>query len=113
MVQCGGMDAAMKEKSTRAPVTNEGMNGLKNMKYTLAMARTSAPDSATAQFFINTADNDFLNASAGKPGYAVFGKVTKGTEIVDKIGKVKTGNKGMHGDVPAEPITITGAKILN
>src|SRR5690606_29770955 len=99
MVQGGGFDADMKQKQTHAPIENEADNGLKNDRYTLAMARTSDPHSATAQFFINVADNDFLNFTSPTPngwGYAVFGKVVEGTEIVDKITAVKTGNKGFH-----------------
>ena len=113
MIQCGGMDAKMLEKSGRAPVKNEGLNGLKNDKYTLAMARTNDPNSATAQFFINTANNDFLNGAPGKAGYAVFGKVIAGTEVVDKISKVKTGNAGHHSDVPVESIAIKTATVID
>lgn len=111
MIQGGGMDENMKEKSTRAPIENEGKNGLKNEIGTIAMARTSAPNSATAQFFINTANNDFLNAGPGNPGYAVFGKVVEGMDVVEKIGGVKTGNKGMHSDVPVTPVVIESAHI--
>ncbi len=109
MVQGGGMDTSMAQKSTRASVKNEANNGVKNTKYTLAMARTSDPHSATAQFFINTADNGFLNFKAENSqgwGYAVFGKVVAGTEIVDKIEAVATGRRGMHDDVPVEAVTI-------
>jgi peptidyl-prolyl cis-trans isomerase A (cyclophilin A) len=106
MIQGGGMDAAMKEKKTRAPIKNEASNGVSNKKYTLAMARTNDPDSATAQFFINLIDNDFLDKNPRSAGYAVFGQVVEGMKIVDEIGKVKTGNKGFHQDVPVEPITI-------
>ena len=113
MIQCGGMDTKMLEKSGKAPIKNEGLNGLKNDKYTLAMARTNDPNSATAQFFINTANNDFLNGAPGKAGYAVFGKVIAGTEVVDKISKVKTGNAGHHSDVPVESIAIKTATVID
>jgi len=112
MIQGGGMDAAMKQKPTQAPIQNEANNGLLNAKYTLAMARTSDPHSATAQFFINTADNGFLNFKAENTqgwGYAVFGKVVAGTDIVDKIERVATGRKGFHDDVPLEAVTIERA----
>jgi peptidyl-prolyl cis-trans isomerase B (cyclophilin B) len=112
MIQGGGMDAAMKQKPTQAPIQNEANNGLLNTKYTLAMARTSDPHSATAQFFINTADNGFLNFKAENAqgwGYAVFGKVVAGTDIVDKIERVATGRKGFHDDVPLEAVTIERA----
>jgi cyclophilin family peptidyl-prolyl cis-trans isomerase len=112
MIQGGGMTAEMKEKATKAPIKNEANNGLKNMRGTLAMARTSIPHSASSQFFINTKDNDFLNFRSETPqgwGYAVFGKVTEGMDIVDAIEKVKTGSKGHHGDVPLEPVTIIKA----
>lgn len=112
MIQGGGFEPGLKQKSTREPIANEANNGLKNDKYTLAMARTSAPHSASAQFFINGTDNDFLNfksETASGWGYAVFGKVIAGTEVVDQIEKVKTGNKGGHGDVPVEDVIITKA----
>jgi len=112
MVQGGGFEPGMKQKPTRAPITNEANNGLKNNKYTLAMARTSAPHSASAQFFINTVDNDFLNFKSESPqgwGYAVFGKVVSGNDVVDKIEGVATGRKGMHDDVPLEDVTIVKA----
>ena len=115
MVQGGGMDADMKEKQTRATIENEAANGLKNDKYTLAMARTSAPHSASAQFFINTTNNDFLNFKAPNPqgfGYAVFGKVVDGFDVVDQIEGVKTGNKGFHQDVPKDAVVITKAEIV-
>ncbi len=115
MIQGGGMTADMKEKDTRAPIKNEADNGLLNKKYTLAMARTNDPNSATAQFFINAKDNDFLNfkspSSAGW-GYCVFGKVVKGMDVVDAIEKVKTGTKGWHDDVPLEAVTITKAVLV-
>jgi peptidyl-prolyl cis-trans isomerase B (cyclophilin B) len=104
----------MKQKQTRQPVQNEANNGLKNDKYTVAMARTSDPHSATAQFFINVADNAFLNHSAETAqgwGYAVFGKVVEGTDVVDQIRKVKTGNKGMHQDVPLDDVVIERAEV--
>ncbi len=112
MIQGGGMDGAMKQKPTQAPIQNEANNGLLNAKYTLAMARTSDPHSATAQFFINTADNGFLNFKAENAqgwGYAVFGKVVAGTDVVDKIERVATGRKGLHDDVPLEAVTIERA----
>ncbi len=114
MIQGGGFEAGMKQKPTEAPVKNEADNGLKNNKYTLAMARTSDPHSATAQFFINVADNDFLNFTAPTSngwGYAVFGQVIEGTEIVDKIKAVRTGNKGFHQDVPVEDVVIEKATV--
>ncbi|AZW19406.1 peptidyl-prolyl cis-trans isomerase [Bordetella hinzii] len=115
MIQGGGFEPGLKQKPTRAPIENEANNGLKNDKYTLAMARTSDPHSATAQFFINVANNDFLNFTAPTPqgwGYAVFGKVTEGTEVVDKIKGVKTGNNGFHQNVPKEDVIIEKAEIL-
>ena len=115
MIQGGGFEPGMKQKPTDAQIQNEASNGLKNDHYTLAMARTSAPHSATAQFFINTTDNDFLNfksETAQGWGYAVFGKVVSGTEIVDAIEKVRTGNKGGHGDVPLEDVVITKATVV-
>ena len=101
-----------REKQTHDPIVNEAKNGLKNDKYTIAMARTSDPDSATAQFFINVANNDFLNYNPGNPGYAVFGRVTKGTEVVDAIAKVRTGRRGWYDDVPLEDIVILKAEAL-
>jgi peptidyl-prolyl cis-trans isomerase B (cyclophilin B) len=115
MIQGGGFDAQMNQKPTKAPIQNEADNGLKNEPYTLAMARTNVPDSATAQFFINAADNQFLNHTAKTPqgwGYAVFGKVVKGQDVVDKIKAVPTGNRGMHQNVPAEPVTIIKATVV-
>jgi peptidyl-prolyl cis-trans isomerase B (cyclophilin B) len=112
MIQGGGMSTGMKQKKTHPTITNEADNGLKNMHYTVAMARTSAPHSATAQFFINTADNDFLNFSAPTQqgwGYAVFGKVISGTEIVDAMEKVATGRVGMSDDVPLEDVLLEKA----
>ena len=115
MVQGGGFEPGMKQKPTRDPFQNEANNGLKNDMYTVAMARTSAPHSASAQFFINVSNNDFLNHSAPTPqgwGYCVFGKVVDGTDVVDKIRKVKTGSKGMHQDVPVEDLIIEKAEVV-
>lgn len=115
MVQGGGFEPDMKQKPTDAPIDNEANNGLKNNNYTIAMARTQAPHSATAQFFINVADNGFLNHTAPSLqgwGYAVFGKVVKGTEVVDQIKGVKTGRNGFHDDVPKEPVVIEKAVAL-
>ncbi|MBB5203881.1 peptidyl-prolyl cis-trans isomerase B (cyclophilin B) [Inhella inkyongensis] len=112
MIQGGGFTQDMQQKPTEAPIQNEANNGLKNLKYTLAMARTNAPHSASSQFFINTVDNDFLNfksESASGWGYAVFGKVVDGMELVDTLGKVKTGRAGFHDDVPLEAIVIEKA----
>lgn len=116
MIQGGGFEPGMKQRPTGAEITNEANNGLKNEVYTLAMARTNAPHSATAQFFINVAKNDFLNHTAPTAqgwGYAVFGKVTGGTEIVDKLRKVKTGRKGFHDDVPVEDVLIEKAVVVS
>jgi peptidyl-prolyl cis-trans isomerase B (cyclophilin B) len=110
MIQGGGFEPGMKQKPTQAPINNEANNGLKNDHYTLAMARTSAPHSATAQFFINTTDNGFLNFKSESPqgwGYAVFGKVVSGQDVVDAIEKVATGSRGGHGDVPTEDVVIS------
>jgi peptidyl-prolyl cis-trans isomerase B (cyclophilin B) len=115
MIQGGGFEPGMKQKPTRAPVKNEADNKLKNAAYTLAMARTSDPHSASAQFFINVADNTSLDHTAPNPqgwGYCVFGKVTAGTEVVDKIKGVKTGSKGMHQDVPVADVIIEKAEII-
>jgi peptidyl-prolyl cis-trans isomerase B (cyclophilin B) len=112
MLQGGGFDADMNQKPTAPAIKNEANNGLKNKRYTLAMARTSAPHSATAQFFINTVDNGFLDFTAESAqgwGYAVFGRVVKGTEVVDAIEKVRTGNRAGHADVPLEAVTILRA----
>ena len=114
MIQGGGFDTDMKQKATKAPIKNEADNGLTNKSYTIAMARTPNPDSASSQFFINVADNDFLNFSSPTAqgwGYCVFGKVTAGTEVVDKIKKVKTGNRNGHQDVPVEPVIIERAEV--
>lgn len=115
MVQGGGMEPGMKEKRGDAPINNEANNGLKNNKYTVAMARTNDPHSATAQFFINASDNEFLNhksISAQGWGYAVFGKVVAGSDIVDKIEAVATGRKGFHDDVPSVDVVIEKATAL-
>lgn len=114
MIQGGGMDADMKQKPTDAPIKNEADNGLSNDKYTIAMARTSVPDSATAQFFINVKDNDFLNHTAPTSsgwGYCVFGKVVEGMDVVDQIEAVSTASRGGHQDVPVEPVVITKAVV--
>lgn len=111
MIQGGGFDESMKEKATKAPIKNEGSNGLKNDRGTISMARLPDPDSATAQFFINTVDNAGLNSMPGRPGYAVFGKVTEGMDVVDKIAKVKTAQHGMYGDVPVTPVVIESVKV--
>ena len=115
MIQGGGMDAEMNEKATNAPVENEADNGLKNDKGTIAMARTQDPHSATSQFFINVKDNDFLNHSGKNMqgwGYTVFGKVTSGMDVIDKMRGVPTGRFGMHADVPNEPVVINYATII-
>ena len=116
MVQGGGFEPGMQQKPTAGEIENEANNGLKNDTYTVAMARTSAPHSATAQFFINIANNGFLNHTAPSAqgwGYAVFGKVVGGTDVVDKIKAVKTGRKGFHDDVPLEDVVIEKATILS
>lgn len=112
MIQGGGFDKDMNQAATKAPIKNEANNGLKNDKYTIAMARTNDPDSATAQFFINVKDNDFLNYSSGNAGYAVFGKVIKGQAVVDKIAAVSTTSVGMNQDVPTSPVLIKSVKML-
>ena len=115
MIQGGGFTPDLKQKETRAAIRNEADNGLKNKKYTIAMARTGEPHSATAQFFINTKDNDFLDFKSQTPqgwGYAVFGKVLKGQEVVDKIAAVTTGKKGYYDDVPMENVIIKKAGIV-
>ena len=112
MIQGGGLGPRMDEKATRVPVKNEADNGLSNERGTIAMARTMDPHSATAQFFINLVDNDFLDYSAPVPsgwGYCVFGKVVEGMDVVDKIAKVKTKSVGMHENVPTDMVLITGA----
>jgi peptidyl-prolyl cis-trans isomerase B (cyclophilin B) len=112
MIQGGGMEPGMKEKSTKPAIKNESSNGLSNQRGTLAMARTSAPDSATAQFFINVQDNTFLDKAQARDrvGYCVFGKVTSGMDVVDKIKAVATGNKGGHQDVPVKDVVLKSAK---
>ncbi|EAT15109.1 peptidylprolyl isomerase [Desulfuromonas acetoxidans] len=115
MIQGGGMNAAMEEEHGKTPIKNEADNGLKNLCGTIAMARTQVVDSATSQFFINVNDNDFLNHRDPRPeafGYAVFGKVVEGMDVVRTIEKVPTGNKGHHQDVPLEPITIVKASVI-
>ena len=115
MIQGGGMDANMREKPNKAPIQNEADNGLRNDRGTLAMARTSNPHSATSQFFINLVNNNFLNHSSKDArgwGYAVFGKVTKGMDVVDAIAQVSTGNSGYHQDVPKQPIVIESVELL-
>jgi peptidyl-prolyl cis-trans isomerase B (cyclophilin B) len=115
MIQGGGFEPGMKQKPTGTPVRNEADNQLKNANYTIAMARTSDPHSATAQFFINVADNDFLNYKAPTAqgwGYCVFGKVAEGTAVVEKIKGVKTGSRGMHQDVPLEDVIIERAEVV-
>lgn len=113
MIQGGGMTPDLKEKPTRAPIPLESRNGLSNVRGTVAMARTNVPDSATAQFFINVKDNAFLDAARSPDGngYAVFGKVIQGMDVVDKIRKVETGQKGPYGDVPVQPVIIKTATI--
>jgi peptidyl-prolyl cis-trans isomerase B (cyclophilin B) len=114
MIQGGGFTAAMSQKKTNPEIKNEANNGLKNDKYTIAMARTPNPDSASSQFFINVNDNDFLNFSAPTAqgwGYCVFGKVVEGTEVIDKIAKVKTGSRNGHQDVPVENVIIERAEV--
>jgi peptidyl-prolyl cis-trans isomerase B (cyclophilin B) len=116
MLQGGGFDEQMTQKATAANIRNEANNGLLNRRYTLAMARTSAPHSASSQFFINTVDNgflDFTGETAQGWGYAVFGKVIKGTEVVDAIEKVRTGNRAGHSDVPVEAVSIVRAVVID
>jgi peptidyl-prolyl cis-trans isomerase B (cyclophilin B) len=115
MIQGGGFAPGMKQKPTRAPVANEAGNGLKNRKYTVAMARTNEPHSATAQFFVNVADNDFLDYKGPSPqgwGYCVFGKVVEGTDVVDRIKGVATGRSGFHENVPSADVVIRKAEVL-
>lgn len=116
MIQGGGFLPGMVQKETHDPIENEAQNGLKNDRYTIAMARTMDPHSATAQFFINVADNDFLNHTAPTSsgwGYAVFGRVVAGTDVVDAIAKVRTSTRGFHGDVPVEDVVIEKAEIVD
>ncbi|HZN47076.1 MAG TPA: peptidylprolyl isomerase [Ramlibacter sp.] len=115
MVQGGGFAPGMNQKPTDAPIENEANNGLKNQKYSVAMARTSAPHSASAQFFINVADNDFLDHKSPTPqgwGYAVFGKVVGGQDVVDRVKGVATGNRGGHGDVPKDDVVLEKAVVV-
>jgi peptidyl-prolyl cis-trans isomerase B (cyclophilin B) len=115
MIQGGGFEPGLVQKQTRAPIRNEAANGLKNDKYTVAMARTSDVNSATAQFFINVSDNDFLNYSSPTPqgfGYCVFGKVVEGMDVVDKIKKVRTGDRGGHQNVPLENVLLEKAEVI-
>jgi peptidyl-prolyl cis-trans isomerase B (cyclophilin B) len=115
MIQGGGFAPGMSQKPTDGEIENEANNGLKNDKYTVAMARTSAPHSASAQFFINVANNDFLNHKSPTPqgwGYAVFGKVVSGQDIVDRLAKVATGNRGGHGDVPKSDVVVEKAVVV-
>jgi len=115
MIQGGGMEPGLKSKATDAPIANEANNGLKNLKYTVAMARTGAPHSATAQFFINTKDNGFLDFKSESPqgwGYCVFGKVVAGTEVVDAIEGVRTGDRGHHENVPLEDVVIRSVTVV-
>ena len=113
MIQGGGFDAQMNQKATRAPIENEAKNGLRNEPGTLAMARTSDPHSASAQFFINLVPNTFLDyPSRDGWGYAVFGKVVKGMEVVDKIAKLPTANRGFHQNVPVEPVVVESARVI-
>jgi peptidyl-prolyl cis-trans isomerase B (cyclophilin B) len=115
MIQGGGFEPGMRQKPTRNPIKNEADNGLKNDCYTIAMARTAEPNSASSQFFISVKDNDFLNHTAPTAkgwGYCVFGKVIEGQEVVDKIKKVKTGNRGGHDDVPVEDVVIARAEAV-
>jgi peptidyl-prolyl cis-trans isomerase B (cyclophilin B) len=115
MIQGGGFEPGMRQKPTRDPIKNEAGNGLKNDRYTIAMARTSDPHSASSQFFINVSDNGFLNHTAPSAdgwGYCVFGKVVQGQDVVDKIKRVKTGKRGSHSDVPAEDVLIERAEVV-
>jgi len=111
MIQCGGMTADLARKETRPPIKNEAANGEKNLRGTLAMARTGEVDSATSQFFINLRDNAFLDHGGRDYGYAVFGRVTDGMDVVDRIAAVPTGNSGGHQDVPTEPVTIVEVRL--
>ena len=112
MIQGGGFDRNLHQKSTHAPIKLEDKNGLKNTVGTIAMARTNNPDSATSQFFINLKDNDFLNGTSTKDGYAVFGEVVTGMDVVPKIGRAPTGSKGFMDDVPVRPVIIESVKVL-
>ena len=110
MIQGGGFTAEMEQKGGHAPIRNEAANGLKNLRGTLAMARTNDPHSATSQFFVNLVDNDFLNQRSGNAGYAVFGRVVGGIDVIDRIAKVKTGRRRGHDDVPAESVLVSEAR---
>jgi peptidyl-prolyl cis-trans isomerase B (cyclophilin B) len=115
MIQGGGFEPGMRQKQTRAPIKNEAANGLKNDRYTVAMARTNEPHSASSQFFINVKDNGFLNHSSPSAegwGYCVFGKVVEGRDVVDKIKAVRTGKRGFHSDVPVEDVVIEKAEVV-
>jgi cyclophilin family peptidyl-prolyl cis-trans isomerase len=112
MLQGGGFTADMQQKKTNDPIKNEATNGLKNKRGTLSMARTNDINSATSQFFVNLVDNDFLDNKPGSYGYAVFGKVVSGMDVIDAIAEVKTGRKGHHDDVPVEAVVITSAKTV-
>jgi peptidyl-prolyl cis-trans isomerase B (cyclophilin B) len=115
MIQGGGFERSLKQKPTREPIKNEATNGLSNKQYTVAMARTPNPHSASSQFFINVSDNDFLDHSAPTPqgwGYCVFGRVVDGKDVVDQIKKVQTGTRGMHDDVPLEDVVIKKAEVV-
>ena len=115
MIQGGGFEPGMRQKPSQSPIKNEADNGLTNQRYTVAMARTSDPHSATAQFFINVADNDFLNHTSTTPqgwGYCVFGRVAAGEDVVDRIKAVKTGKRGPHSDVPIEDVVIERAEVV-
>jgi peptidyl-prolyl cis-trans isomerase B (cyclophilin B) len=115
MIQGGGFEPGMRQKQTRAPIKNEAANGLKNDRYTVAMARTNEPHSASSQFFINVKDNGFLNHSSPSAegwGYCVFGKVVEGQDVVDKIKAVRTGKRGFHSDVPVEDVVIEKAEVV-
>ncbi len=115
MIQGGGFEPGMRQKATGSPIRNEANNGLKNKRYSIAMARTNDPHSATAQFFINVSDNDFLDHSAATPqgwGYCVFGRVVAGQDVVDRIKSVKTGKRGFHSDVPIQDVVIERAEVL-
>lgn len=113
MIQGGGMDSKMQQRETRAPITNESNNGLSNQRGTIAMARTNDPNSATSQFFINTVNNTNLDGRGSRPGYAVFGRVSRGMEVVDRISAVETGNRGYYRDVPVEPIVINSVELVD
>ena len=113
MIQGGGMDDTMTEKAARPPIRNEAKNGLRNLRGTISMARTAAPDSAKAQFFINVKNNAALDYGIGGAGYAVFGEVTSGMDVVDRIVAVRTGNKGAYQNVPIEPVRIKTARVIS